>query len=67
MVYEGPMSDSSTAIYGLAELDERATTIFRDSRYGDFDDYLAFTQAEAQRGLGSPAKCRVLYSIRRTR
>ncbi len=49
MVYEGPMSDSSTAIYGLAELDERATTIFRDSRYGDFDDYLAFT-AEAPAG-----------------
>ena len=42
MYYEGPMTDSSTTLYG-AQPSTLNESSFQDSRWGDFDDYIAFT------------------------
>ncbi len=42
LYYEGPCTDATTSIFGEIEtVDERI--VAKDSRYGDLDDYLAFT------------------------
>jgi prepilin-type N-terminal cleavage/methylation domain-containing protein len=42
MYYEGPMCDASTAIYGQQPTSDNELT-FADSKWGDCDDYVAFT------------------------
>lgn len=42
LYYEGPMTDATTTIFGrYATID--GSTVAQDSRFGDLDDYLAFT------------------------
>ena len=42
LYYEGPMTDATSSIF-RAELDPEGRVVLSDARYGDFDDYLAFT------------------------
>ncbi|MCO8123649.1 hypothetical protein NHH03_18025 [Stieleria sp. TO1_6] len=41
--HEGPFTDSTTILGGVSNPVPRDTIYFPDSRYGDIDDYLAFT------------------------
>lgn len=42
LYYEGPMTDATSSIFA-AELADDGSVALNHSRYGDFDDYLAFT------------------------
>ena len=42
LYYEGPCTDATSSIFGSTQVIE-GTTVANDSRYGDLDDYLAFT------------------------
>tara|TARA_R110002049_G_scaffold2750_6_gene22050 strand:- start:2569 stop:4599 length:2031 start_codon:yes stop_codon:yes gene_type:complete len=42
MYYEGPVTDATSSLF-RASLDADGNTALDDARYGDFDDYLAFT------------------------
>lgn len=42
MYYEGPLTDVTSAIFGI-DRDDDGVAQLAHSRYGDFDDYLAFT------------------------
>ncbi len=42
--YEGPMTDATSSIFGVhRSLDDPSQLVLNHSRYGDFDDYIAFT------------------------
>jgi len=42
LYYEGPMTDATSSLFG-AEMADDGSVVLNHSRYGDFDDYLAFT------------------------
>jgi type II secretory pathway pseudopilin PulG len=42
LYYEGPMTDATSSIF-RADLDPQNRVVLSDARYGDFDDYIAFT------------------------
>lgn len=41
--YEGPTTDASSILFGGQPSPGEGAEYYRDSRFGDFDDYLAFT------------------------
>lgn len=44
LYYEGPMTDATTTIFGrYSDLITKGSPVAQDSRFGDLDDYLAFT------------------------
>ncbi|MEM0925935.1 MAG: hypothetical protein AAGJ83_07850, partial [Planctomycetota bacterium] len=49
--HEGPFSESTTILGSVPHPTPRSVTFFPDSRYGDIDDYLAFT---TRAPVGSP-------------
>ena len=42
LYYEGPLTDATSSVFRV-DVDEKGNPVLPDSRYGDCDDYLAFT------------------------